>query len=194
VHIANRIVAHRPVQAVERLSLRVWAEPLEPHPRGVTCTLRTEARAGDELVWEESSTNLRRGAGASDAVPVPVPAHEPPPAAGLPAIATWRLPGNLGRRYGAVSGDLNPIHVHPLSARLFGFPRAIAHGMWTQARCLAALGPRLPGAYTVQVAFRRPILLPATVVFAASPGDGAIAFGVRDARRETAHLDGIAEL
>ncbi len=66
----------------------------------------------------------------------------------LPATATWRLPGDLGRRYGSVSGDLNPIHVHPLTARLFGFPTAIAHGMWTKARCLAALESRLPDAYT----------------------------------------------
>ena len=76
----------------------------------------------------------------------------------------------------------NPIHVHPLTARLFGFPSAIAHGMWTKARCLAALASRLPDAFTVDVAFRKPILLPATVTFAATDGDGPAApFGVRDA-------------
>ena len=56
--------------------------------------------------------------------------------------------------------------MHPLTARLFGFPSAIAHGMWTKARCLAALGTRCPRAFTVEVAFKRPILLPATVAFA----------------------------
>jgi acyl dehydratase len=111
----------------------------------------------------------------------------------VPATATWKLAGDLGRRYGGVSGDLNPIHVHPLSARLFGFPSAIAHGMWTKARCLAALGPELPAAYTATVAFRKPILLPATVAFAEAAGSspGAIAFGVRDANRGTVHLDGL---
>ena len=96
--------------------------------------------------------------------------------------------------YAGVSGDLNPIHVHPLSARLFGFPSAIAHGMWTKARCLAALGSELPPAYTVEVAFRKPIRLPATVQFAEAdgrgPAAGTIAFGVRDAKRGTPHLDG----
>ena len=53
---------------------------------------------------------------------------------------------DIGRRYGAVSGDRNPIHLYPLTARLFGFRRAIAHGMWTKARCLAALEGRLPEA------------------------------------------------
>lgn len=188
VHIANSITVHRPINAGERLSLRVWATPIEPHPRGRQFTVRTEAHAAGELVWEESSTNLRRGAGDADAPP---PA-EPPASDGLPATATWRLPGDLGRRYGSVSGDLNPIHVHPLTARLFGFPTAIAHGMWTKARCLAALGPQLTGRYpyTVRVAFKRPILLPATVRFAEEAEPQRIAFGVRDAKRQTPHLDG----
>ena len=104
--------------------------------------------------------------------------------------ATWSLPGDLGRRYGSVSGDLNPIHVHPLSARLFGFPSAIAHGMWTAARCLAALQPRLPAAFTVEVAFRKPILLPARVDFVQATTKAGLRFGVRGARKPTAHLDG----
>jgi acyl dehydratase len=194
VHIANAITVHRPVLVGERLSLRVWATPLEPHPRGRQFTVRTEARVGDELVWEESSSNLSRGRGGTDATAAK--ATEPPSSADVPATRTWRLPGDLGRRYGAVSGDLNPIHVHPLSARLFGFPSAIAHGMWTKARCLAALGPELPDAYTVRVAFRKPILLPATVAFAEAPGragDGvtSIAFGVRNAEMGTPHLAGM---
>ncbi len=90
-----------------------------------------------------------------------------------------------------MSGDLNPIHVHALSARLFGFPSAIAHGMWTKARCLAALGPQLPATFTVRVAFKRPILLPATVEFAEQRDGDGIGFGVRDAKRGTPHLDGL---
>ena len=81
-----------------------------------------------------------------------------------PAIA-WRLPGDLGRRYAAVSGDRNPIHLYPLTAKALGFPRQIAHGMWSKARCVAALENRLPDAVTVDVAFKKPILLPGTVAF-----------------------------
>ena len=187
VHIANRIVVHRPIGAGERLSLKVWATPIYPHPRGRQFMIRTEARVGDELVWEEASTNLKRGR-SDESVPAP---EAPPSTEALPATATWRLPGDLGRRYGSVSGDLNPIHVHPLSARLFGFPSAIAHGMWTKARCLAALENRLPEAYAVEVAFKRPILLPATVLFAEGTVAADTPFGVRDAKRDTPHLDGI---
>jgi acyl dehydratase len=81
--------------------------------------------------------------------------------------------------------------MHPLSAKLFGFPTAIAHGMWTKARCLAAIGPELDEQFTVEVAFRKPILLPATVQFAEEARDRAIRFGVRDARKGTSHLDGL---
>jgi hypothetical protein len=63
--------------------------------------------------------------------------------------------------------------------------------MWTKARCLAALGPQLPGAFTVDVAFKRPILLPATVKFAEARGGEEIRFGVRDATRDKPHLDGV---
>jgi acyl dehydratase len=191
VHVYNRIVVHRPMSVSDRLSFKVWATPIEPHPRGHQFSVRTEARVGDELVWEEVSTNLRRGGGGgSEGASSP----DVPDASELPEREEWKLAGDLGRRYGTVSGDLNPIHVHPLSAKLFGFPSAIAHGMWTKARCLAALSAQLPEAFTVDAAFRKPIVLPATVAFAASDADedgGAVRFGVRDASKPgKRHLDG----
>jgi acyl dehydratase len=184
VHIENEITQHRPVLASEKLSLRVRAGSLEPHPRGRQFALLSEARVGDELVWEEVSTNLRRG-GGSGAERSGSRAREE-----LPAAAEWRLGGDLGRRYASVSGDHNPIHIHPLTARLFGFPSAIAHGMWTKARCLAALESRLPDSYTAWAAFRKPILLPAKVEFGEAPGDSGVRFAVRDAKKGTPHLDG----
>lgn len=191
VHIANRITQHRAIGAGELISLRVWAAAAQPHPSGTQFALRSEARVGEELVWEEESVNLRRGHKDPEANG---PSISPPDSSGLPATATWRLAGDLGRRYGAVSGDLNPIHVHPLSARLFGFPTAIAHGMWTLARCLAAVDTELPEAFTVSAAFKRPILLPATVTFAETREGNELRFGVRDAKRDTPHLDGAVSL
>jgi acyl dehydratase len=180
VHIANELTQHRPISDSEPLSLRVWATPVEPHPRGKQFSIRTEASVGGEVVWEEVSTNLRRGGGSGSGGSERAEREHPP------ATATWRLPGDLGRRYASVSGDMNPIHVHPLTARLFGFPSAIAHGMWTKARCLAALQSRLADGFTVKVSFRKPILLPATVEFA----EGGEQFEVRDAKKGTPHLDG----
>jgi acyl dehydratase len=97
----------------------------------------------------------------------------------------------VGRDYAAVSGDHNPIHTSRLGARLFGFPRPIAHGMWTKARCLAALDGRLPPAYSVDVAFKLPILLPATVGFAAArTAGGGWDFTLRAADSDRPHLTG----
>jgi hypothetical protein len=189
VHIANEITQRRQVSAADTLSLRVAATPIEPHPRGQQFSLRTEARVGEEVVWEEVSTILKRGGGSARPAEPSARSSDDE----LPAAATWKLRGDLGRRYASVSGDMNPIHMHPLSAKLFGFPSAIAHGMWTKARCLAALEGRLPDAFRVQVSFRRPIVLPATVAFAEASSDGGVRFGVRDARKLTPHLDGSVE-
>jgi acyl dehydratase len=211
VHIANQITQHRPVRIGERMSLRVWATPLESHPRGRRFSLCSQARVGDELVWEERATNLRRGGGGAEGSDrgnvgnrikrgeagggsdrPGAPCRDDRTSANvLPATATWTLPGDLGRRYGAVSGDLNSIHMHPLAAKPFGFQTAIAHGMWTKARCLAALGPRLGDRFTVEVTFRKPIPLPSTVLFAEHPLGSGVRFSVRGASKGPAHLDGV---
>nr|WTB36163.1 MaoC/PaaZ C-terminal domain-containing protein [Streptomyces sp. NBC_00830] len=175
VHTWIEITRHRPPRPTELLELTVYADELATHRRGTEVTVVTEARSGGELVWESRSGYLSRHTtrGASPAAEAGPPAPELPapalPAVELPAAAEWRLPGDLGRRYGAASGDRNPIHLYPLTARLFGFPRAIAHGMWTVARCLAESAE--PGRIRyVRADFRAPVLLPATVTYAA---DGA---------------------
>src|SRR5947209_4324767 len=66
VHIANRIAQHRPILISEELQLKVWATGLAPHPRGTKFELRSEARVEDQLVWEETSTILKRGQGSGD--------------------------------------------------------------------------------------------------------------------------------
>jgi acyl dehydratase len=103
------------------------------------------------------------------------------------------VPGDIGRRYAAVSGDRNPIHLHPLTARLFGMPRHIAHGMWAKARCLALLDPLLPPTFSVDVDFKLPLLLPARVAFASWPDGGGRGFALHDARSGKPHLTGATQ-
>jgi acyl dehydratase len=188
VHVENRIEQHRRLAIGEELAIRVRPTKLAPHPKGRTFSLLTEVTVGDETVWESVSTMLRRGTGDGEAKAGAEPFAALDPELG--ASAEWRLGGDLGRRYAAVSGDRNPIHMHSLTAKPLGFPAAIAHGMWTKARCLAALDSRLPDAFAVDVRFRKPILLPARVEFATASAGEEIAFAVRDAKRQTPHLDG----
>ncbi|MFD5900892.1 MaoC/PaaZ C-terminal domain-containing protein [Streptomyces microflavus] len=170
VHTWIEIVARRPVQSDEPLELTVYAEALTPHRRGTEVTMVTEARLAGALVWESRSGYLSRHATKATGS-----TREADGSPTLPAVAEWRLPGDLGRRYGAVSGDRNPIHLHPLTARLFGFPRAIAHGMWTVARCLAEADEQPGEIRSVRADFRAPVLLPATVTYAADPAGNAFA-------------------
>ncbi|MET7292407.1 MaoC/PaaZ C-terminal domain-containing protein [Streptomyces griseoloalbus] len=162
VHTSIRITRHRAMASTGAYELTVYVDGLAPHRRGTEAAVVTEMRAGEDVVWESRSTYLarHRTSGQQPAEP-----HAPEQRGHLPVIEDWRLAGDVGRRYGAASGDRNPIHLHPLTARLFGFPRAIAHGMWTVARCLAAHGT--PDAAEVRADFRAPVLLPGTVTYAA---------------------------
>jgi acyl dehydratase len=178
VHVANRITQHRPLRVGEPLVVRVHAANLRPHERGTQFDVLGEALADGVPVWQETSTYLRRNGSPSTSRDTTGPTRKP--------TAIWRVPDDIGRRYADVSGDHNPIHLHPLTARPFGFRRAIAHGMWSMARCVAFYEGRLPAAYTVDVRFKLPILLPATVALTATADE----FDLADHRTGKPHLTG----
>jgi acyl dehydratase len=186
VHVANSITVARPVRAGETVSFAVRAADLRPHPAGRQLDLLVEATVDGETVWTGRSTYLRRGGGSGEkGARTEVPAPTGP-------VSLVKVPGDIGRRYGAVSGDRNPIHLHPLTAKAFGFPTAIAHGMWLKARTLAALEGRLPDAFTVDVAFKTPVLLPATIAIAAWPTEAGWDLDVRNPGNGKPHLSGSA--
>ncbi|WP_086724112.1 MaoC/PaaZ C-terminal domain-containing protein, partial [Streptomyces carpinensis] len=184
VHTSIGITRHTALPATETYELAVHIDGLAAHRRGTEAAVITELRAGGDLVWESTSTYLARHRTPGGAVPAgtgaPGPERRP-----LPAVDRWYLGADLGRRYGAASGDRNPIHLYPLTARLFGFPRAIAHGMWTAARCLAAHGT--PEAVRVRAEFKAPVPLPGRIVYAA---DGGGRFELRAAEGVRTHLVG----
>src|SRR4051794_5879688 len=193
VHVENSIAQKRPIGIDEKMTIRVRPTKLQPHPKGKTFSLETEVLVDGTVVWESTSTMLRRGGGSSNGEA----SKKGKAAKGFdsldadaPASAEWRLPGDLGRRYAGVSGDRNPIHMHSLTAKPLGFPGAIAHGMWTKARALAQLESKLPDSFEVEVRFRKPVLLPAKVEFASAQEGEDIKFAVRDAKKGAPHLDG----
>lgn len=183
VHVRNRITQHRPIAPDEALSLECWVEGHEEARLGWEFGLVTQVRVGDEVVWESVSTALSRRKGKPGPRP-PRPAGESLDPPGSPQrSAVWSLAEDLGRRYGRVSRDYNPIHMYALTAKAFGFKRAIIHGMWSLARCMAELDGDLPDSpITIDVAFRKPIELPGRVVFTSRAVDGGVEFDVRRAR------------
>jgi len=213
IHIGNEISQHRPVRADERVTVQAWAANRRPHPAGQAVDLVSEASIGDELVWREVSSYLHRersGQGksvdagrepaANAASPAPsaeaalsaeaAPSEEPNAATEAAPVIQWRVPADIGRRYAAVSGDRNPIHLHDLTAKLFGFRAAIAHGMWLQARTLAAFEGRLPDRLRMEVAFKTPVFLPSTVELRVTPAEASRRIEVRSVRSGKPHLAG----
>jgi acyl dehydratase len=186
VHLENSITQHRPIALDERLQVSAHPANLRAHAKGRVFDLITRVHSRGELVWEETSTFLRRGGGAEDAAPGATFPEAPPTG------TTWKVPADLGRRYARVSGDRNPIHLYPLTAKAFGFPRQIAHGMWSMARCVAALENRLPERVNVAVAFKKPILLPGTVAFGSRRTDEGYAFSLSSPSSGAPHLAGLA--
>lgn len=165
VHLENRIRVVRPLGGLGPFTLSVQVQHLQPHDKGALFSLIT--RLDDQLgpLWEGDSRILCR---ALHLEGTPVERNEEAPLP-LSPLAQWPAPASIGRAYARVSGDYNPIHLSALSARLFGFPRAIAHGLWNKARVLAALGEQLPAAgYGVEARFHKPVLLPSALTLLAS--------------------------
>lgn len=182
VHLANRIVQHRPVRANERLDVEATVSEPRPHRRGTVIDVTATVRVAGEVVLTDVSTYLSRSPGpvdgqgtdqASDGAGTrpPRPEYAPPE-----ATEQWHLGAHTGRRYAKVSGDWNPIHLAAALARAFGFPRAIVQGMYSASRALTSSGISLAGPLTWQVSFEAPILLPSSPQVAHTAGpDGAVA-------------------
>ena len=187
VHVGNAITQHRPISPDERLEVVATSTNLRAHPKGRVFDLVTTVTADGETVWESTSNYLRVGRGDKEAKAGGEP-FDVVPGGGI----EWPLSGDLGRRYAGVSGDHNPIHLYPLTAKAFGFPRHIAHGMWSKARCVAAIANRLPDSARVEVEFKKPIFLPAKVAFGSRAGADGIDFSLTNPKDGAPHLVGRA--
>jgi acyl dehydratase len=188
VHVRNRIDVLRAIRSDEPLDLEVWAENFAQHRSGAAVDLRATASVDGEEVWRSTSTYLSRGAKAPEGAPE---ADIEVAVGGLERVAaTWRIPDDAGRRYAKVSGDVNPIHLSGLTAKAFGFKRAIAHGMWVKARVLGALAGRLPDELSLDVSFRKPLFLPSTVTLSTAEAGGGRDVAVRSATSGTEHVVG----
>ncbi|WP_301154049.1 MaoC family dehydratase [Metapseudomonas otitidis] len=176
VHLENRIRVLRTLGGLGPFRVSVAVQDLRPHDKGATFSLITRLEDQLGLLWEGDSRILYRGL-RLDGAPAP---REEVEALPLTELDHWRAAKDIGRRYARVAGDYNPIHLSAPSAKLFGFPRAIAHGLWNKARTLAALSAHLPDAgYEVEVRFQKPVLLPAEVRLLASAAGPSGQFALR---------------
>lgn len=194
VHLRNQISVLKPIYRKSELGITVSIGEQRVVAKGVEVDINTEVTADGELSWTGVATMLARcktDVKATDKNTKKVAAE--PLACNR---QSWSLASNLGRRYGRASGDLNPIHIAALSAKAFGFKRHIAHGMWSKARCLAALDGQLMAApYQVDVRFKLPIFLPGKVQFfqrsQVTKEQAQIEFELWDKNGKKPHLSGV---
>lgn len=190
VHVRNQVEQVRPLRVDETFDLSIRLGEGRKVRAGFEFDLVMEATPTEsEPVWRATMTVLHRGAKAPGDGKAKAPAA--PVAGHLSEYLKLSAAEDTGRRYAAISQDYNPIHLYPLTAKLFGFPRAIAHGLWTAARCLALLQTRLeaaPKSYSIQ--FKQPLLLPGRAALRFARQDGAVEFALLSASSDKVHLSG----
>ncbi len=185
VHLANAIEQTRSLHAGDRVRVEMATGELFAHDKGQGYTLEMCIFRDDERVWRATQSLLRLGVKQprGDAYAAQLGEFAP-----LSCQAQFNAAANIGRRYAAVSGDRNPIHLSALSARLLGFRRAIAHGMWSKAQALSCVLPQRPLEQAkVAVEFKTPLFLPSQPTLWTN---GSAQFEVRDSNGQKPHLRG----
>lgn len=192
VHTWHEIEQTQPIPADAVLRIESWIDGAEFSARGAEFCLHTVVEDGTNR-WCEKTGFLARSKGTSARAAVPADRSSETTSPDYSTVTRLHAGADLGRRYARASGDYNPIHLYRLTARAFGFKAAIAHGMWSLARCAAALLAMDPAAARLHVAFRRPLLLPASATLDAATDGQARLFRLLADDRKSVLLDGRIE-
>lgn len=188
VHMVNRIEQHNPLFIGDDLRIELSTGDLFRHEKGQMFDIKFQVLRGGHLVWQATQSTLCRVVKQPVGEQYRSVMHSE---TRLSRQASFSIPANIGRRYGKVSGDVNPIHLTNLTARAFGFKRAIAHGMWTKARALSALLPEgITERAMAEVEFKLPLYLPGTVSLWSNRSAKCAKFELRDRQGEKPHLRG----
>ena len=187
VHVENTITARRPIAISDTVGVRVHAENLREHRKGLLVDVVTEVQVGNEPAWHQVTTFLHQQRTSLSGEPKPEPPAQPKLP---PPNAILRITPRQIRRYAAIGGDHNPIHTSVVGAKLFGFPRVIAHGMFSAAAVLANLEGQLPDAVRYTVKFGKPVLLPASLGLYTEKVSGGWDLSLRNMSKGYPHLTG----
>nr|WP_090277629.1 MaoC/PaaZ C-terminal domain-containing protein [Mycolicibacterium komanii]CRL72420.1 acyl dehydratase [Mycolicibacterium komanii] len=187
VHIENHITQYRPIAVTDSVSVKVHAENLREHRRGLLVDIVTDVSVGNEQAWHQITTFLHQQRTSLSDEPKPPP--QKPPKLGPPNAMLRITPGQI-RHYASVGGDHNPIHTNAIAAKLFGFPTVIAHGMFSAAAVLANIEGQLPDAVKYSVKFAKPVVLPANAGLYVDRVSDGWDLTLRDMKKREPHLFG----
>lgn len=160
VHQEQALQQWLPIRPDARCDVQVMTGELREEKRGISIGIITEVRLADALACRSELRLLALG----KPPPSPTSSLSRPPAPWtLLPHQTVYVPASMGRRYARIAADYNPVHLHALLARAFGFRRAMAHGTWTLATALARCGWPGPGPLSLHARFLHPVELPSTI-------------------------------
>lgn len=186
VHLANAIEQREPLRVGDEVTVTLRTAGLRTHDKGQVFDLELSVLRDGEWVWRGTQSLLRRGVRHPAG---PAYTSAVPEVTDLHRYAEFEARSTVGRRYAAVSGDYNPMHWSTLGARLLGFRRMIAHGLWTQARALACLQSHHPWRQAhLLTEFRSPLFLPVRASVWQAVQAGSLRFDVRDVRGDRLHV------
>ncbi len=185
VHVENEITRYRPIAVTDTVGVKVHAENLREHRKGLLVDVIADVSVGNERAWHQVTTFLHQQRTSLSGGPKPEPPKQPklPPPNAILRIT----PGQI-RRYASISGDHNPIHTTPIGAKLFGFPTVIAHGMFSAAAVLANIEAQIPDAVRYSVKFGKPVVLPASTGLYVERESGGWDIALRNMAKGYPHL------
>jgi len=189
VHVRNSIRQTRPLRADETYSVSARITESRRVRAGLEFDLVTEYTLDGEVLYTSLMTAIYRiseGKGGGGAKP-----KAQSPVQQLTEYRSFDVPADMGRRYAAAGKDYNPIHLTAFSAKLFGFKRAIAHGMWSLAHCAALLQEAgAPEPKELLVQFKQPLFLPGKVAMKFQKNGDAYDFALIARNADKMHLSG----
>ena len=189
VHVRNSIRQTRPLRSDENYSVAARIAESRRVRAGLEFDIVTEFSLDNEILYTSLMTAIYRmsdGKGSKGAKP-----KSEAPVQQLTEYRSFDVPADMGRRYAAAGKDYNPIHLTAASAKLFGFKRAIAHGMWSLAHCAALLQEAgAPEPKELLVQFKQPLFLPGKVALKFQKNGDAYDFSLIARNADKTHLSG----
>ncbi|WP_426416763.1 MaoC/PaaZ C-terminal domain-containing protein [Aestuariirhabdus sp. LZHN29] len=136
VHLKNRIVQHRAIRADQALTFDSRMGETRLVEKGVEFDFTTAVIVEGETLWQETTTYFKAGTFGGRDNPSASKSFELASLESATDTSQWSIPTDRGKKYAAITGDYNPIHMSSLLAKLFGFKRDIAHGFGVLAQAI----------------------------------------------------------
>ena len=192
IQIFQSFEQKRSVKTDETLDLACTLDSIKKTEKGIETDFTLEVISEGKLVWQGISTFFTRSLVKKEKT------SKKKDDIFLEKKKTILVPPDTGRRYASVSGDYNPHHLYTVLAKLFGFKRSIAHGMWSLARVIGTLDKKfdLYDSAFIEASFKLPIFMPATTTLGYECQDNKesqqtiVIFELRDKQKGLPHIKG----